>query len=158
MCIRDSVWAMGDVTGGQQFTYISLDDFRIVYSQLFGDGSRTTENRGAVPYSVFVDPVFSRVGMSETEAREKGYRIKVVKLVAAAIPKAQVLQKPEGLLKAIVDDESGLILGAHLFCEESHEMINLIKLAIDAKLPYTTLRDGIYTHPTMTEALNELFL
>lgn len=151
------IWAMGDVTGGLQFTYISLDDFRIVKSQLLGDGSRTTANRGAVPYSVFLDPPFSRVGLSEKEAREQGYDILVAKLSAAAVPKAQVLGTPQGLLKAVIDKKTGLILGAHLFCEESYEMINIIKLAIDARVPYTVLRDNIYTHPTMSEALNDLF-
>lgn len=153
----DNIWAMGDVVGGLQFTYISLDDSRIVKSQLMGDGTRTTENRGAVPYSVFLDPPLSRVGMTEDEAKKQGHAIKVARLPAAAIPKAQVLRQPTGFLKAIVDADTGLILGAHLFCAESHEMINLIKLAMDAKLPYTVLRDAIYTHPTMSEALNDLF-
>ena len=98
---------MGDVTGGLQFTYISLDDYRIVSSAVLGDGSRTTENRGMVPYSVFLDPPFSRVGLSEKEAREKGYQIKIVRLPAMAIPKAQVLQKITGMLKAIIDQRSG---------------------------------------------------
>lgn len=152
-----NIWAMGDVAGGLQFTYISLDDFRIVKSAILGDGSRTTANRGQVPYSVFLDPPFSRVGLTEQEARDKGYNVKIARLAAAAIPKANVLQKPTGLLKAVIDADTGLILGAHLFCEESYETINLIKLAMDAKVPYTVLRDGIYTHPTMTEALNDLF-
>lgn len=151
------IWAMGDVVGGLQFTYVSLDDFRIVKSQLLGDGSRTTTNRGAVPYSVFLDPPFSRVGLTEAEARAKGFDVLVGSIPAAAIPKAQVLQQPVGLLKAIVDAKTGQVLGAHLFCEESYEIINLIKLAIDAKVPYTQLRDAIYTHPTMTEGLNDLF-
>lgn len=151
------IWAMGDVTGGLQFTYISLDDFRIVKSQLLGDGGRTTANRGAVPYSVFLDPAFSRVGLSEQEARDRGYEIKVAKLPAAAIPKAQVLRNPIGLLKAVIDAKTDEILGVHLFCEESYEMINIVKLAMDAGLPYTVLRDSIYTHPTMSEALNDLF-
>ena len=151
------VWAMGDVVGGLQFTYVSLDDFRIVASDVLGDGSRTTKNRGAVPYSVFIDPPFSRVGLSEGQALAEGYAIKVATLPAAAIPKANVLEKPVGLLKVVIDADTDLILGAHLFCEESHETINLVKLAMDAHVPYTTLRDSIYTHPTMTEALNDLF-
>ena len=153
----ENIYAMGDVTGGLQFTYISLDDYRIVKSQVLGDGARNTKNRGAVPYSVFLDPPFSRVGMTEKEALEKGMKIKVFRLPAAAIPKAQVLQKPVGLLKAIVEESSGKILGAHLFCEESYEVINLLKQAIDCGTPYTALRDAIYTHPTMSEALNDLF-
>ena len=80
----------------------------------------------------------------------------VGRLQVAAIPKALVLNNTTGLLKAVIDLDTGRILGAHLFCEESHEMINLVKLAIDAGLPYTLLRDSIYTHPTMSEAFNEL--
>lgn len=151
------IYAMGDVRGGLQFTYISLDDFRIVKSKVLGDGSYTLKERGAVPYSVFLIPPFSRVGLSEKEAVEKGYKVKVARLAAAAIPKAQVLEQPAGLLKAVIDEETGLILGAHLFCQESYEMINMIKLAMDAKIPYQVLRDTIYTHPTMSEAFNDLF-
>ena len=151
------IYAMGDVRGGLQFTYISLDDFRIVKSKVLGDGCYTLKERGAVPYSVFLIPPFSRVGLSEKEAVEKGYKVKVARLAAAAIPKAQVLEQPAGLLKAVIDEETGLILGAHLFCQESYEMINMIKLAMDAKVPYQVLRDTIYTHPTMSEAFNDLF-
>ena len=151
------IYAMGDVRGGLQFTYISLDDFRIVKSKVLGDGSYTLKERGAVPYSVFLIPPFSRVGLSEKEAVEKGYKVKVARLAAAAIPKAQVLEQPAGLLKAVIDEETGLILGAHLFCQESYEMINMIKLAMDAKVPYQVLGDTIYTHPTMSEAFNDLF-
>ena len=151
------IYAMGDVRGGLQFTYISLDDFRIVKSKVLGDGSYTLKERGAVPYSVFLIPPFYRVGLSEKEAVEKGYKVKVARLAAAAIPKAQVLEQPAGLLKAVIDEETGLILGAHLFCQESYEMINMIKLAMDAKVPYQVLRDTIYTHPTMSEAFNDLF-
>ena len=105
------IYAMGDVRGGLQFTYISLDDFRIVKSKVLGDGSYTLKERGAVPYSVFLIPPFSRVGLSEKEAVEKGYKVKVARLAAAAIPKAQVLEQPAGLLKAVIDEETGLILG-----------------------------------------------
>ena len=151
------IWAMGDVVGGLQFTYISLDDSRIVKSQVLGEGERTTQNRGEVPYSIFVDPPFSRVGLTEKQALEAGYTIKKSVLPAQAIPKALVIGRPEGLLKAIIDEETGKILGAHLFCAESQEMINIIKMVMDANLPYTVLRDGIFTHPTMSEALNDLF-
>lgn len=153
----NNIWAMGDVTGGLAFTYISLDDYRIVLSDIYGDSSRNTQNRGNVAYSVFITPPFSRIGLNEKEALEKGFDIKVAKLPAAAIPKAQVLNETHGFLKAIIDEKTDLILGAMLFCEESYEMINLLKLAMDSKIPYTVLRDNIYTHPTMTEAFNDLF-
>lgn len=150
------IYAMGDVTGGQQFTYISLDDSRIVRSALTGDESRTTKNRGSVPYSVFLDPPLSRVGLTEAEARAQYPNVGVAK-ISAVTPKSKILGQSEGLLKAIVNLDDGMILGAHLFCAESHELINLVKLAMDAGLSYTVLRDNIYTHPTMAEALNDLF-
>ena len=151
------IWVMGDAAGGMQFTYISLDDFRIVKDQLLGDKKRSTKNRGAVPYSVFIDPPVSRIGLTEEEAKKAGYEVKTAKLMAAAVPKAQVLRKPVGMLKAVVDAKTGMILGAHLFCAESHEMINIIKLAMDNNIKYTALRDNIFTHPTMSEAFNDLF-
>lgn len=151
-----NIWAMGDVAGGLQFTYVSLDDFRIVKDQLAGSGKRASNDR-TVPYSVFIDPPFSRVGLNEEEAAAQGYHVKIAKLPAAAIPKAQVLRKPVGLLKAVIDADTNKILGAMLFCEESYEMINIVKLAMDAGLDYTVLRDQIFTHSTMSEALNDLF-
>lgn len=88
---------------------------------------------------------------------KKNQLMKVVKLPVVAIPKAQVLKKTYGLLKAIINEENDEILGAMLFCEESHEMINIVKLAMDTNLKYQVLRDQIYTHPTMSESFNDLF-
>ena len=152
-----NIWAMGDVAGGLQFTYISLDDFRIVAAQLEGRQGHTAAARGNVPYSVFMAPTFSRVGMNEREAQAAGKKIVVKKLPAAAIPKAQVLRETNGLLKAVIDAETNKILGAMLICADSHEMINTVKIAMDCGADYTVLRDAIYTHPTMSEALNDLF-
>lgn len=151
------IWALGDVNGGPQFTYISLDDFRIVRDSLFGAGKRSTADRGAVPYSVFITPSFSRIGLSEDQARQQGRDIKVATLPAAAIPHARVLGDTRGLLKAVVDAQTGQILGVALLCRDAHEMINIVKTAMDAGLPYTRLRDQLFTHPTMSESLNDLF-
>lgn len=151
------IWALGDVNGGPQFTYISLDDFRIVRDSLFGAGKRSTADRGAVPYSVFITPSFSRIGLSEDQARQQGRDIKVATLPASALPRARVLGDTRGLLKAVVDAQTGQILGVALLCRDAHEMINIVKTAMDAELPYTRLRDQLFTHPTMSESLNDLF-
>lgn len=153
----ENIWAAGDVCGNLQFTYISLDDSRIILSDMQGDGSRTTENRGAFAYSVFMEPSFSRVGLSEKEAADKGLNYHVVRMNTDMIPKAKVLRKTTGMLKAVIDKDSGKIFGAALFCPESYEIINMVKLAMDHDLDYTVLRDFIYTHPTMSEGLNDLF-
>lgn len=153
----DNIWAMGDVTGGLQFTYISLDDFRIVRDNLSGEGLRNTGDRQNVPYSVFMTPPLSRVGMTEEQARASGAAVQVVTLPVAAIPRARVMNDTRGVLKAVVNRETKQILGVSLLCVDSHEMINIIKTVMDAGLPYKTLRDQIFTHPSMSESLNDLF-
>jgi pyruvate/2-oxoglutarate dehydrogenase complex dihydrolipoamide dehydrogenase (E3) component len=149
------IWAMGDVVGGLQFTYISLDDFRLVKASLEGGAYRDTGRN--IAYSVFIEPTLSRIGLTEQEAIDKGYDVAVATLNAAAIPKAHVLRKPYGLLKAVVDKKTQRILGVTMFCADSHELINQVKLVMDYDLPYTVLRDQIFTHPTMSEAMNDLF-
>lgn len=152
----ENVWAIGDVKGGPQFTYISLDDFRIIFDQLYGKGERKVSDRNLVPYSVFITPALSRVGLNEVEAKNKGIEYKLFKLAATSIPKAKVIGNTRGMYKILVDPDTEEILGATIYGEESYEVINLIALAMKAKLPYTMLRDQIYTHPTMTEALNDV--
>jgi pyruvate/2-oxoglutarate dehydrogenase complex dihydrolipoamide dehydrogenase (E3) component len=153
----DNIWAMGDVTGGLQFTYISLDDFRIVRDGLLGEGVRNTDDRQNVPYSVFMTPPLSRVGITEQQARASGMAVQVVTLPVAAIPRARVMDDTRGMLKAVVDANTQQILGVSLLCVDSHEMINIIKTVMDAGLPYSVLRDQIFTHPSMSESLNDLF-
>ncbi|SFI41384.1 Pyruvate/2-oxoglutarate dehydrogenase complex, dihydrolipoamide dehydrogenase (E3) component [Paenibacillus sp. UNC496MF] len=151
------IWAIGDVNGGPQFTYISLDDYRIIRNHLFGDGSRSRQDRRHVPISVFITPVFAKVGMTEEEAAKAGFRVKVAKLPLTASPRARILQQTIGFYKAVVDEETGRILGAALFGAEAGEIINVIALAMDTEQTYESLRDRIYTHPSMTETLNDLF-
>lgn len=152
----ENVWAIGDVKGGPQFTYISLDDFRIIFDQLYGKGKRKVSDRNLVPYSVFITPALSRVGLNEVEAKNRGIEYKLFKLAATSIPKAKVIGNTRGMYKILVDPDTEEILGATIYGEESYEVINLIALAMKAKLPYTMLRDQIYTHPTMSEALNDV--
>lgn len=152
----ENVWAIGDVKSGPQFTYISLDDFRIIFDQLYGKGERKVSDRNIIPYSVFITPALSRVGLNEVEAKNKGIEYKLFKLAATSIPKAKVIGNTRGMYKILVDPDTEEILGATIYGEESYEVINLIALAMKAKLPYTMLRDQIYTHPTMSEALNDV--
>lgn len=153
----DNIWAIGDVNGGPQFTYISLDDFRIIKNQLEGGNYVSRQQREAFATTVFISPPLAHIGISETEASKRGLRIKTFSLPAANIPKAAILNEKIGLLKAIVEVDTGKLLGCTLFCAEAHELINMAQLVINANMPYTVLRDMIYTHPTMAEGFNELF-
>ena len=151
-----NIRAIGDVKGGLQFTYISLDDYRILREDLFGAGERKVSDREPVGYSVFIDPPLSRIGMSEVEARKRGLNIKVNKLPVAAIPRARTLGKTNGLFKVVVDADTDKIVGCTLFGPESSEVINLVAMAMKTGQEYTFLRDFIFTHPSMSEALNDL--
>ena len=144
------VWAMGDVKGGPQFTYLSLDDFRIIRDQLFGDKKRDIGDRDPVPYAVFIDPPLE-------EALKRGYSFKVSRLPATSVVRSRTLKQTDGMLKAIVNDHSGKIMGCTLFCAEAPEIINIVAMAMKTGQHYTFLRDFICTHPSMSEGLNELF-
>ena len=152
-----NIRAVGDVKGGLQFTYISLDDYRIVREDLFGDKERRTGDRNPGSYSVFIDPPLSRVGLNEEEARRQNRDIIVKKLPVMAIPRAKTLGETDGLLKAIIDKNTGKILGCVLFAPDSGEVINTVAVAMKTGQDYTFLRDFIFTHPSMSEALNDLF-
>lgn len=152
-----NIRAVGDVKGGLQFTYISLDDYRIIREDLFGNKERKTADRNPVSYSVFIDPPLARIGINEDEAHKQNLDVVIKKLPVMAIPRAKTLGETDGLLKAIIDKNTGKILGCTLFAPDSSEVINTVAVAMKTGQDYTFLRDFIFTHPSMSEALNDLF-
>ncbi|VWL85094.1 FAD-dependent oxidoreductase [Oceanivirga miroungae] len=153
----ENIYALGDVRGGLQFTYISMDDFRILKDNLYGSKTRRLSDRKNVPTSLFINPPLSSVGINEDEAKRLGLNYKVFKVEAATLPQAHVLNNKKGLMKAIVDADTDMILGATLYIVNSYEIINTISIAMDNKISYTYLRDKIFNHPTISETLNDLF-
>lgn len=154
---QPNIWAVGDVKGGLQFTYISLDDYRIIRDYLFGDHARKASDRNPVSYSVFIDPPLSHIGLNETEALRLKKNIRIKTVPVTAIPRAKTLGETEGLLKAVIDSETNKILGCTLFAPESSEVINFVALAMKQGIDASYIRDFIFTHPSMSEALNDLF-
>jgi probable pyridine nucleotide-disulfide oxidoreductase len=150
------IWALGDINGGPQYNHIAMDDFRIVKANLIDHGNRSTRDR-PVPSCLFLDPELAHVGLTETAARQHVYAIRVAKLNPFEIPRARTSGQTDGLLKAIVDTQTGRILGCTLFCYLAGEMISTVQMVMQAQMPYTVLRDGVLAHPTMTEGLNLLF-
>ncbi len=151
------VFAAGDVNGGLQFTYISLDDFRILYSYLAGDGSYTLEDRKNVPTSMFITPPLAQIGLTEKEAQEQGLPIAVKEIPVAAMPRGHVNADLRGAFKAVVNTETKEIVGATIFSAGAQEIINILTVAMDNKIPYTYFSKQIFTHPTLAENLNDLF-
>lgn len=155
----EGVYAMGDVHGGQQQTYLSLDDHRVVLSAVTGDGARRVTDRVGVPATTFITPPLSSVGMTEAQAREAGHSVKTAVAQVEkikAMPRPKTLRDTRGVIKIVVDADTDLLLGARLFHVDSQEIINLLALAMRAGITATQLRDGIWTHPSSTEALNEV--
>jgi pyruvate/2-oxoglutarate dehydrogenase complex dihydrolipoamide dehydrogenase (E3) component len=149
------VWAIGEVAGSPQFTHVSVDDFRVVYSNLTG-GNRVTTGR-QIPFCLFTDPEFARIGLSEKEAKAQGIAYRLFKIPMEAVLRARTISETRGFLKALVETNSDRILGFAAFAVDGGEIMALVQTAMMAGLPYTALRDGIWAHPTLAEGVIPLF-
>jgi pyruvate/2-oxoglutarate dehydrogenase complex dihydrolipoamide dehydrogenase (E3) component len=152
----EGVYALGDVKGGPAFTHISYDDFRIVRTNLLEGGNATITDR-KVPYTVFIDPQLGRAGLSEQEAREQGLNIRVAKIPMSYVARAIEVDETRGFMKAVVDPDTGQILGCAILGVEGGEIAAMLQIAMMGGVPYTTLRDTVFSHPTLSESLNTLF-
>lgn len=151
------IYAAGDVKGGPAFTHVSYDDYRILRDNLItGKGGRKTTDRTTV-YVVYMDPQLGRIGMTETEARQTGRKIKVARMPVSSIARAIETGETRGMLKAIVDVYSEEILGAAILAPEGGELMSMFELAMMGKLRYTTLEDAVFAHPAYAESLNTLW-
>ena len=146
-----NIWAMGDCAGSPQFTHVAFDDFRVVYDNLNG-GKRTTKNR-LVPFCMFTDPELARVGRNESEARRDGIEYRLAKMRTADVLRTRTVSEPRGFLKLLIGANSDEILGFTGFGFEASELMAAVQTAMIGRMPYTMLRDAIFTHPTMSEGL-----
>jgi pyruvate/2-oxoglutarate dehydrogenase complex dihydrolipoamide dehydrogenase (E3) component len=152
----EGIYALGDIKGGPAFTHISYDDFRILRTNLIEKGSATSENR-LVPYTIFIDPQLGRIGITEAQARAQNKKFRVAKMPMSYVARALEVDETRGFMKAIVDAQSNQILGAAILGIEGGEIMAMLELAMMGRLPFTTLREGIFAHPTLAESLNNLF-
>ena len=149
------VLAIGEVAGSPQFTHVSVDDFRVVHSSLTG-GKRVTTGR-RVPFCLFTDPEFARIGLSEKEAKAQGIAYRLFKIPMEAVFRASTLAETRGFLKALVEVDSDRILGFTAFGVGADNITTSVQIAMNAGVSYTALRDTILTHPTLIEGLITLF-
>jgi len=151
------IYALGDVKGGPAFTHISYDDFRVIRDNLLDGGDATITDR-LVPYVVFIDPQLGRVGLSEAQARAQVRNIRVAKMPMAWVARALEVDETRGFMKAIVDADTGQILGATILGIEGGEIMSTLQMAMMGGVSYETIRDGVFAHPTLAESLNNLFM
>ena len=152
----EGIWALGDVKGGPAFTHISYDDFRIVRTNLLEGGDASITDR-KVPYTVFIDPQLGRAGLSEQEARQQGLNIRVAKIPMSYVARAIEVDETRGFMKAIVDADTDQVLGCAILGVEGGEIAAMLQIAMMGEVPYTILRDTVFSHPTLSESLNTLF-
>jgi pyruvate/2-oxoglutarate dehydrogenase complex dihydrolipoamide dehydrogenase (E3) component len=147
------VWALGECAGSPQFTHISFDDFRTVRENLSG-GKRSTRDR-LVPYCLFTDPPLARVGLSEGEAQRLGRTVRVAKLPMPAVLRTRTLSETRGFMKVLIGPDDRIV-GFAMLGPEAGEVMAVVQTAMLGGVPYTTVRDAILAHPTMSEGLNAL--
>jgi pyruvate/2-oxoglutarate dehydrogenase complex dihydrolipoamide dehydrogenase (E3) component len=150
------IYAIGDVKGGPAFTHISYDDYRIIKTNVIDGGNASVDDR-PVPYTVYIDPQLGRIGMSEEQARASGRKIQVARMPMLRVARALEVDETRGFMKAVVDADSGQILGGAILGLEGGELMSMLEIAMYGKLRYTVLRDAIFAHPTLAESFNTLF-
>lgn len=151
------IWALGDVKGGAQFTHLSLDDYRLLQHNLRNPQEKHSAKNRLIPYTVFLDPELARIGLTEAQAQAAGHTIKIAKIPSAVIPRAKTQGETAGVLKAVIDAKTDMILGVSIFCAEAGEILAVIQLAMELGISYQKLRDLMFAHPTMVEGINLWF-
>jgi pyruvate/2-oxoglutarate dehydrogenase complex dihydrolipoamide dehydrogenase (E3) component len=144
------LFAAGDIRGGGQFTHTAYDDFRVLESQILGDGARTTER--ILPYAVFTEPELGRVGMTEAQAREAGHRVLVGRQPMGESGKAREIGRTRGFIKVVAEAGSRRILGAAALCDSGPEVVQLFIELMNAGATADTMLDAVHIHPTLGEA------
>jgi len=150
------IFAIGDVKGGPAFTHLSYDDHKILLRNMLEGGNTNISGR-ILPYVVFIDPQLGRIGMTEKQAKEHGHDYQVAKIPMSWVARAIETDETKGLMKAVVDKKTNQIIGAAILGVEGGELMSAIQIAMLGRLPYTTLRDGMFAHPTLSESFNTLF-
>jgi len=146
-----NVWAMGDCAGSPQFTHVAYNDFRVVHDNLNG-GNRTTKDR-LVPFCMFTDPELVRVGLNESEAQRNGIEYRLAKMPMADVLRTRTVAERRGFMKILISKGNDEILGFTAFGFEASELMAAVQTAMVGRIPYTVLRDAIFTHPTISEGL-----
>ena len=146
------VYAVGDVTGGPQFTHTSWDDHRLLLAALDGRPGHGRAGR-VIPYSVFTDPQVAGVGLNEREARARGVAHAVARLPFGLVARAVEVDETAGLIKVLVDPATERILGASLVGAEAGELIHVFAALMQAGATARAIVDAEFAHPTFAEGL-----
>jgi len=153
----EGVYAIGDCTGGPQFTHRSWDDGRLLFEILTGARAGGNEGR-LVPYAMFTDPQVARVGLSEREAREKKIAVEVATLPFSHVARAIEADVPAGTMKVMIDPATERFVGVALVGAQAGELVHAFSLLMQANASARTMVDAELIHPTFSEGLQTLVM
>ena len=151
----EGIYAVGDVTGGPQFTHTAWDDHRILFDVLTGRSARSRSGR-VIPYVVFTDPQVAGVGLNEREARARGVRFDVAKMPFGQVARAIEIDETAGLLKLLVDPQTERIVGANIVGAEAGELIHVFAALMQAGATARAVVDVEMAHPTFAEGVQSV--
>ncbi len=151
------VYAVGDCTGGPQFTHAAWDDHRLLFEVLAGRPGRGRKDR-LVPYTAYTDPQVAGVGLTEREAKAKGLQVEVASMPFARIARAVETDETAGVLKLLVDPATERILGASIVGAEAGELIHVFAALMQAGAPARAIVDMEAVHPSFAEGLQTLVM
>lgn len=150
------VWVIGDVKGGPAFTHVSYDDHLVIYNNLINGGDKSIDGR-IIPYALFTDPELGRVGLTEAQARDAGYSLKIGQIPMEWVARAKERSETKGLMKVVIDAKTDQILGAAILGPEGGELVQVLMVAMRNNISWTRFEKDMYIHPTMVEGFFTLF-
>jgi pyruvate/2-oxoglutarate dehydrogenase complex dihydrolipoamide dehydrogenase (E3) component len=153
----EGVYAVGDCTPGPQFTHASWDDHRILFDLLQGHGTRTRNDR-LVPVTAFTDPQVARIGLTERDARARGFSPEIATMDFGEIARAVETDQTAGTMKILLDPKTEKVLGVSIVGAEAGELIHIFAPVMVAGVSARAVVDAEYVHPTFAEGVQSLVL
>jgi pyruvate/2-oxoglutarate dehydrogenase complex dihydrolipoamide dehydrogenase (E3) component len=153
----EGVFAVGDVTGGPQFTHVAWDDHRILLERLMGRPSRVRSER-SYPYVAFTDPEVAGVGLNEKRARKKGVAYELAAIPFSSVGRARESGETAGVLRVLVDPKTERVLGASIVGAAAGELIHCFVVAMEAGASARAIVDAEFAHPTFAEGVQSVVM
>ncbi|MFC1703437.1 dihydrolipoyl dehydrogenase [Candidatus Omnitrophota bacterium] len=148
-----SIYAIGDCIGGFLLAHVAAYEGIVAANNIAGDNVKA--DYSTVPNCIFTEPEISSVGLSEDQARNKGYDTAVTKFNFLASGKAHILDETDGFIKLIFDKSTKKILGGSIVGPAATELISVLTLAVKTELTIAQIHDTIFAHPTLSEGIAE---
>jgi dihydrolipoamide dehydrogenase len=151
------VYAIGDIVAGTpQLAHVASMEGMVAVGHIAAKPARPL-NRNRIPGATYTEPGIGSVGMTEKQAREAGYDVKVGKFPFLANSKASIMGSHDGFVKVVAEAKYGEILGVHIIGPHGYELVAEAVAAMEAEATVETMMATIHAHPTLYESLGEAF-